>query len=360
VNLCEELTRDHDRLRAAFAELRDDDAAPEARRAFAADLRRHARREDELLFAELEPALSASDGPLAAMRAEHAELDRWLDHLAAEDTAVRRGALERLERLLPEHFLKEERVLFAFAERLLDAPRLAALGALFREDAPALAVAPETRVADLARAHPGTIRVFQRHAIDFCCGGKRPLAEACEREGVDYGALAAELEAAVAGASPAGESWDERPTVDLVGHILARFHSGLRDELARLEAMAVRARERHGENHPELIEIAGLVSELRSEMVPHLEFEERELFPLLLRGETRAAAAKLDPAEEEHRAVGELLARLRAASGGYRPPAQACNTWRGLFHGLAELERETHLHVHVENNVLFPRVATAA
>jgi regulator of cell morphogenesis and NO signaling len=360
VNLCQELTRDHDRLRAAFDALR---AAPDpidVRRGFAGELRLHAHREDELLFVELEPALSATGGPIAAMRAEHEAIEAALDQLESPAESDWNRGLAELEALVGEHFVKEEQVLFAFAERLLDPSRLATLGALFREGSRPGRIAPEVRIADLARECPATIRVFQHHQIDFCCGGKRPLAAACATAGIDYATLADELEAAIAGAGEAADDWSERTTVDLVGHVLSRFHAGLRDELARLEAMARRAGERHGEANPELLEIANLTAGLRREMVGHLDFEERELFPRILGGDLERAAAMVEAAESEHDAVGNLLSRLRAASGGFAPPAHACNTWRGLFHGLAELERETHLHVHVENNVLFPRLATAA
>lgn len=219
---------------------------------------------------------------------------------------------------------------------------------------------PGSRIADVAREYPSTIRVFQGHGIDFCCGGKLPIAEACARHGVSTEALLAELRATAAGSSAAPQSetdvnWTQRSTPELVGHILARFHSGLREELTRLTSMALRAAERHGDTHAELLEIADLVPRLADEMREHLEREERTLFPALLSGETRALAAEFAGAESEHRAVGDLLFRLRRASDGFRAPAEACNTWRGLFYGLAELERDTHLHVHLENNILFPR-----
>jgi regulator of cell morphogenesis and NO signaling len=123
--------------------------------------------------------------------------------------------------------------------------------------------------------------------------------------------------------------------------------------------MSARAADRHGEAHPELLEVRDLVARLAIEMQQHLEREEREIFPALLHGDLSAVGGEVASAEAEHEEVGRLLAGLRRATDGFRPPLAACNTWRGLYHGLAELERDTHVHVHLENNVLFPKVAAA-
>jgi regulator of cell morphogenesis and NO signaling len=227
---------------------------------------------------------------------------------------------------------------------------------------PDMAVDAETKVGDLARRWPASIRVFQRRGIDFCCGGNLPLREACARRGLDLDDLVLELRrGAQAGGGASEIDWNARPVVEIVGHILGRYHAGLRDELARLLAMARRAAERHGATHPELRAVRDLVERLTPEMGAHLDREERVIFPALLRGADGSSATKLSgelsDAEHEHARVGELLAGLRSATGGYETPAEACNTWRGLYHALAELERDTHLHVHLENNVLFPKVA---
>lgn len=366
MNILDELRRDHDRLRAEMAELESGAATQERLGRFVRELLTHASLEEELLFRELERGLPADEGPLAVMREEHEQIEGSLARLGGADPAdeeVRRE-IGRLVALALDHFGKEEDVLFVFAERLIDGARLSALGALFREGGGrtgAPDVRPEVRIADLARDRPATIRVFQQHGIDFCCGGKRSLAEACERHGVSYERLAGDLVATMADVTAeAPERWAERTVVDLVGHILSRYHSGLRDELARLEAMAARARDRHGDGTPELHDIARLVTDLRREMVAHLELEEREIFPALMRDEPGQVLELLREAEREHEGVGSLLASLRELTGGFRPPAEACNTWRGLYHGLSELERDTHLHVHMENNVLFHRLTMEA
>ncbi len=359
MNILEELRRDHDHLRSEMNAL--ESGAHEHGRLgrFVRALTTHAHLEDELLFRALEPALPAENGPLAVMRAEHAEIEGLLARLEGEppsrETDELLGALVGIAR---QHFLKEEQVLFAFAERLLDERSRAALGVEFqaRSRPSAPTISPEARICDLARDFPGTIREFERHGVDYCCGGKRTLAEACARQGIDLETLIARLACAVEAAVPEEEYLAERTIVDLVGLVLSRYHLGLRDELGRLEAMAQRASERHGEHRPELCEVARLVAQLRREMAAHLDREEQAIFPALLSGRSTGVRGELRTAEQEHESVGETLARLREVTAGFEPPAEACNTWRGLFHGLAELERETHRHVHLENNVLFPLV----
>jgi regulator of cell morphogenesis and NO signaling len=367
-DILDELRRDHAVLREAMTELESGVGRARFER-FARELAHHAHTEDELLFRELEADLPADHGPLAALRSDHVEIESELDRLVRHgvdgDAPLDPAAVRRLVALAREHFLKEERVLFAFATRLIDGPRLIELGeafrALNRQPAATEPFDRATRVADLARARPETIRVFQRHGVDFCCGGKRSLADACAAHGLDYGRFAADLAAALAAPpdDPA-PAWGEAPTPQLVGHLLARYHAGLREELARLEAMAARANERHGAEHPELVRVAGSVARLRRAMVDHLTLEEREIFPALLAERFDEVARQVQTAEADHDEVGRLLADLRQATGGFEPPDWACNTWRGLYAGLAELERETHVHVHLENNVLFPRAAALA
>jgi regulator of cell morphogenesis and NO signaling len=230
-------------------------------------------------------------------------------------------------------------------------------------------ITPETHVARVATRHPGTIRVFQRHGIDFCCGGKRPLAAACSEHGVEYAALADELAAAAGGPGEDGRDWGEAPLDELADHIVARFHERLREDLPRLALMADKVLAVHGEKHPDVLApLARTFHALRAELELHMAKEEHVLFPYLRElaaqsagggsfagspfGSVRAPIAMM---EEEHDVAAEALAELRRLTGGYRPPAGACTTFRGLFHGLAELEADTHRHIHLENNVLFPR-----
>ncbi len=231
-------------------------------------------------------------------------------------------------------------------------------------------ITPDTRVAEIASGNPATIRIFQRFGIDFCCGGKRPLREVCAEKQMTFGELRAELESADADGSteiPAADS----TLAELVRFIVDQYHADLRGELPRLGQMAAKVLDAHGEKHPELL--PALVSTfrgLRQELEEHMVKEERVLFPYVERLESLAASGQGLPSspfgsiqapigmmEHEHDIAAHALARLRELTGGYVAPADACNTFRGLYHGLAELEKALHEHIHLENNVLFPRAA---
>jgi regulator of cell morphogenesis and NO signaling len=228
-----------------------------------------------------------------------------------------------------------------------------------------------TTVAELATQYPATIKVFQRYGIDFCCGGKRALAEVCEERGVSLGALRQDLESAAAGRTEAGVPWHRVGLKDLVAHVIERYHRPLDEELPRLSQLMQKVVSVHGERHPRLAEASAVFAALREDIEPHMMKEERVLFPYVGRMEGLAAVgtpllaspfgsieSPIQVMEAEHESVGRLLADLRRLTDDYTPPADACNSFRGLLHGLAELERETHEHIHVENNILFPRAKT--
>jgi regulator of cell morphogenesis and NO signaling len=229
------------------------------------------------------------------------------------------------------------------------------------------------RVADLAREYPASIRVFQRNRIDFCCGGRKSVAEAAGRAGVDPAGLIGELEAALA-APGAGDTWLcalPQSLGDLGKLIVGRYHVALRSELPRLVAMADRVEHVHGAELPQILpQLAATVRALAVELDAHMREEEDVVFPAIERleraVERHQAAAPSDLStlvaarEDEHAAAGEHLRALRRLSADFNPPDWACNTFRGLYHGLAELERDLHEHIHLENNVLFPRALETA
>jgi regulator of cell morphogenesis and NO signaling len=207
--------------------------------------------------------------------------------------------------------------------------------------------------------------VLERWGLDYCCHGQRRLAEACAEAGLDAQAVAAELEQAGTAGAPA-----DHPTelVALTDHIEGTHHQYLHAELPLLDALAAKVRDVHGARHPELGEVHRLVAEVRADLEPHLLKEERVLFPAI-----RALAAgpgdfpfgtvqnPIRMMGIEHDRCGELLAELRAATGGYAVPDDACPSYRSLYERLAALEADTHRHIHLENNVLFPAaIATEA
>jgi regulator of cell morphogenesis and NO signaling len=223
-------------------------------------------------------------------------------------------------------------------------------------------IVPETTVAAIATEHPAAIKVFQRHGIDFCCGGKRPLAEVCAERNVSPEGVIGEIEALLVPDSDERD-WRQAPLAELARHIVARYHDMLRDELPRLSFMADKVNRVHGARWPEMIPpLADTFEELRRELEAHMDDEERTLFPgvVALEGDGAASGAgdftaSIEELEREHEHAGRLLERMHVLTGGFTPPEDACNTFRGLFHGLAQLTADMHVHVHLENNILFPR-----
>ena len=231
-------------------------------------------------------------------------------------------------------------------------------------------ITPDTLVGDIAAAQPASIRVFQQYGIDFCCGGKKPLADVCQEHQVPY----EEIAKALAGAELPRDDrdWSNASLSALVQHIISRYHETLRRELPRLEAMAAKVNDVHGEKLPETFpQLNGVLRELSEELTSHMGKEEMILFPAVEELEAAKQEARrpmtrfplgalrmpMAVMEQEHEHAGNLLATLNGLTGSYRTPEWACNTFRGLYAGLEDLERDLHVHIHLENNILFPRAA---
>lgn len=220
----------------------------------------------------------------------------------------------------------------------------------------------DTHVSDVASSLPSTIKVFQQYGIDFCCGGRLPLSEACDEHHVDASRLLADLQASVAGL-PDTRDWRQEPLTDLITYIQTRYHEPLREELPRLEAMLDKVISRHGDRYGDmLLPLRGEFDALSDELLSHMTKEDRMLFPAIAAVEqgTADAATKawlsgpVAVMEREHESAGAALRAMRDITGGYTPPAGACPTFQGLFFGLHQLELDMHVHIHLENNILFP------
>jgi len=230
-------------------------------------------------------------------------------------------------------------------------------------------VTPQTTVAEIASAQPRAIPVFQRHGIDFCCGGRRPLAEVCSERGVGFDAIVEELDRAEALPAGADRDWSSEPLGALIDHILVRYHATLKEELPRLDALAEKVATVHGDRHPETLPaLRDTFRSLKDELDAHLEKEEHILFPYVLeletagRGLTSSASLPLGLAsgaigvmEREHDVAGLALKTIHRLTEGFRPPSDACGSFRALYAGLEILEADLHSHIHLENNILFPR-----
>lgn len=220
----------------------------------------------------------------------------------------------------------------------------------------------------IALAQPATIRVFERFHLDYCCGGNRPLAEACADKGIATETLLDALSEAVSGFEPATKDFTQATLAELIGHIVQTHHAYVRSELPRLLPMAVKAAGKHGPTHPEIDLISRHLHQLADELTFHLNKEERILFPYI-EGLERSRLTNAPPPHacfasvespvqgmmNEHEAAGALLAEMRTATSNFTPPAGACPTLVGLYDGIDAFERDLHRHVHLENNLLFPR-----
>lgn len=216
--------------------------------------------------------------------------------------------------------------------------------------------------------YPQTARIFESRGIDYCCGGKRSLEEACARNGKDPAALRAELAEALEQTPARAETdWSRASLTALIDHIESTHHRYLKEEMPRLAALAHKVARVHGERHPELPELDAAVDRLVRELVPHLEREERTDFPAIREWERAGGKDRpvglqtgLDSLEDEHVEVGGILEGIRGLASGFHPPPDACNSYLALFHGLERLEADLHAHIHKENNILHARIRAAA
>jgi len=216
---------------------------------------------------------------------------------------------------------------------------------------------PQTSVGAIAVDHPLATRVFARHGIDFCCGGGRPLDEVCREKGVAIERLEAEIAAEIAGSPDPEIPWGDAPLEALIDHILHAYHEPLREELPRLEALARKVHQVHGPKDPERLQgVLDAVLAIKDDLEPHMQKEETDIFPAIRAGEGNRVADALEDLEREHEEVGATLRLLRELTRDYEVPEGACNTWRALWAGLADLERALHEHIHLENNILHERI----
>ena len=219
-----------------------------------------------------------------------------------------------------------------------------------------MTITPDQTLADLAVTSAGAARVFHHHGLDFCCHGRSTtLAAGCEARGIDVEALIAEIEQAAAAPSDEFERWDEKALDQLIEYILARFHESHRAEFPRLLEMACKVERVHAEKPTCPHGLADHIEAMAAELEMHMQKEEQVLFPMICSGRGAMAAMPIQVMEHEHREAGAHLARLRELAHDYEPPAEACATWKALYEGLADFERELMQHIHLENNVLHPR-----
>lgn len=211
----------------------------------------------------------------------------------------------------------------------------------------------DTPLGTLALSSPTASKVLQRHRLDFCCGGKTTLRDACAKRGLDADGLLTELVAETQGAAPL--AFDALPLGDLLDHILERYHEPLRTELPRLIAMAEKVERVHATKPDCPLGLTAHLEHIKAEIEAHMFKEEQVLFPAIRAGKTGFVPAPIQVMHEEHEEHGRNLTTTRSLTTDLAPPAHACTTWRTLYLGLEQLERDLMDHIALENNVLFPR-----
>ena len=231
-----------------------------------------------------------------------------------------------------------------------------------------------TTVRELAVTLPGATRVFEKLGIDYCCGGNRTLADACVNAKVPVEQVVNSLAQAESAALAPEEfyDWQAASMTMLINHIVETHHTYTKDELPRIEKLMHKVAAVHGGQHPELLTLKQLFLNLKEELEPHLMKEEQVLFPYL----TRLEAALLNQGAVplscfgtvqnpirmmgvEHDTAGDLLKEMRATAQDYAVPPEACMSYQALYEAFLELEADLHQHIHLENNILFPKAVAA-
>jgi len=221
-----------------------------------------------------------------------------------------------------------------------------------------------TLVKDIVNQQPKTSDVFKRYRIDFCCGGNIPLSTAAAERSADLEQLKDELNevfAKEANNTDNMEVWTDSSSADIISHISTRYHAPLLDELAQLSPYVTKVSKVHGDNHPELIKVYELFYQFKKEMIEHTQKEEDIVFPMLKKLDDPAAENReemvnyITELEKEHDEVGKILSMLREVTSDYQLPLDACGTYTLVYKRLEALEGQTFMHVHLENNILFPR-----
>ena len=215
-------------------------------------------------------------------------------------------------------------------------------------------IGADISLGELVTTHPTATRVLMRHGLDFCCGGQAPLARACADAGLDIDVVVAELSVDLAGCEE--RNWAEASVAELIQHLLDVYHAPVPEEVEQIQGLANRVLEVHGAKDPERLEaLAHTFAELAMELSAHMVKEEQILFPCVLGGHMPLPRQPIAVMQHEHDNAGRMLKKLHMLTDGYNPPEGACGTWRALYARLEAFDRELRLHIHLENNVLFPR-----
>jgi regulator of cell morphogenesis and NO signaling len=224
-----------------------------------------------------------------------------------------------------------------------------------------------TKVREIVTADPRAKKILEDAGIDYCCGGEKSLHDACIHTGASSEEILRRLEENRKQAGPEDANWASAPLQDLTLHIREKHHQYVRNAVPRIRALAAKVKGKHGPNHPELADIEERFFDLGQELYMHMQKEEQILFPYIEALERSAGEGTLEPPffqtvrnpvsmmMKEHDSAGDALRAIRKLSCGYQAPADGCETYQELYRSLAEFEADLHTHIHLENNILFPR-----
>jgi regulator of cell morphogenesis and NO signaling len=231
-----------------------------------------------------------------------------------------------------------------------------------------MTLAATKTVGEIAAEIPSTTREFEKLGIDYCCGGSRTLGEACAQANISVDEALSRLVKSVTAPPSETQDWQKQLLDDLIAHITSVHHKFVREESPRIEALATKVAGVHGKNHPELIEVQEVFAALAEELRVHLMKEEEVLFPYVSRLEESVLAGEPAPPAmfgtvmnpvrmmmQEHDGAGDALRSLRSITNNYAIPGDACISYRALYQALQDYEADLHQHIHLENNILFPR-----
>lgn len=225
-----------------------------------------------------------------------------------------------------------------------------------------------TKMKDIALSNPGARQVLEDAGLDYCCGGGKSLHEACVHANVSSEEILSRLRESAKNTGPDDLNWMAAPLFELTQHIREKHHRYVREAIPRTQALSDKVATKHGQNHAELVNIGKLFAEVGREMIMHMQKEEQILFPYIdaLQQAVNEHASVEPPffqtvknpihaMMQEHDAAGDLVRQIRVLSSGYTPPGDACTSFKALYEALGEFEADLHKHVHLENNILFPR-----